>query len=245
MAKAAKKAGRIAAEGIVKAKTSNGRTVIFELNSETDYVSSNADFLAASEKIADVALASNATTLEEVLELDIDGETVENFQLSLTSKIGEKISIRRLMVVEGNASFYEHTNKRIATVIAADDVELDVLKDIAMHAAAMSPRFGTRAQISDEFIKNETSLLTEQYKERMPDKTEEMLSNIVKGALNKQLSELVLVDQAFVKDPSKKISDLLGGKELKTYIRFETGEGIDKKQNDFAAEVAAQIKDSE
>lgn len=243
IAKAAKKAGRVAAEGLCNVVVENNTAIIFELNSETDFVAKNERFLALLDTLAQGLLASSATNTEEALALDINGKTVETLLADATATIGEKISLRRVsrVVKEANQGFgaYKHMGGRIAVlaILAADDAEVG--KDIAMHIAAQKPLYLDRTQVNQEVLEHEKHVLTQQA--LAEGKPANIVEKMVIGRLNKYLQDICLVDQGFVKDPDIKVSEFLkqNKNQVLSFIRLEVGEGIEKKEEDFAAEVAA------
>lgn len=242
IAKAAKKSDRIAAEGSVFVSSNDNKAVLVEINSETDFVSKNEMFVSGSQKIADALLSSSATTNEEALVLEVEGETITSLLTNMTATIGEKISFRRFTIVEGTNGAYKHSNGRIGVIVSGNDIESETLRDVAMHVAAMNPEFLSVDEISEEIIAKETEIAKEQLSEAVAGKPEQVAENMIKGKVNKTLNEGVLLEQAFVKDPSKKVKDLAGNGSFVSFIRYEVGEGIEKIENNFAEEVAAQIR---
>ncbi len=245
IAKASKKAGRVAAEGIVAIFNDDKKIGIIEVNSETDFVASNDKFIEAVNKVLKASVEADIKTQEELLNLEVEGVKVSDLITDLIATIGEKISIRRFLsfdLANVSAGSYTHSNKRIGTIVISNNKNEDpeVLRDVAMHIAAMNPKFASQEEISEDYIENERTILTEQYKEQFADKPANILNNIVEGALKKQLAETVLLEQNFVKDPSKKIKDLFKGSQVR-FIRYEVGEGIEKQEVDFAKEVMAQV----
>jgi elongation factor Ts len=243
IAKAAKKAGRVAAEGLCNVVVDGNTAVIFELNSETDFVAKNDRFLALLDTLADGLLKSSVTHTEEALALVINGKTVETLLADATATIGEKISLRRVSRVtkEANQGFgaYKHMGGRIAVlaVLATEDAEVG--KDIAMHVAAQKPLYLDRSQVNQETLEHEKHVLTQQA--LAEGKPANIVEKMVIGRLNKYLQDICLVDQGFVKDPDIKVSEFLkqNKNQVLSFIRLEVGEGIEKKEEDFAAEVAA------
>ena len=248
IAKAAKKAGRIAAEGLCSVVTKGNQAVIFELNSETDFVSKNAQFLDLLEKVGNTILDSKVTNAEEALLLTVDGKTVEYLLADATAKIGEKISLRRVSrVIKTDAqSFgsYKHMGGRIAVLAVLSTNNAEVAKDIAMHVAAQNPRYLDRSQVDQATLDHEKKVLTQQALEE--GKAANIVDKMVIGRLNKYLQDICLVDQGFVKDPDQKVSEFLKSNRttVLSFIRLAVGEGIEKKEEDFAAEVAAVTKAS-
>ncbi len=244
IAKAAKKADRIAAEGSVFLVKNESKAVLVEINSETDFVASNEMFIKASENIANAILNSDIKTdeLEAALALTVDGETIESTLTNLTATIGEKITLRRFAVTEGPSGIYKHSNGRIGVIVAGNGIEEEVFRDVAMHVAAMNPEYLSKDDISAETVEKETALAKELLADAIAGKPENIQENMIKGKVDKTLAESVLMEQTFVKDPSKKVKDLQGSGSFTTFIRYEVGEGIEKKVENFAEEVAKQMQ---
>jgi len=246
IAKAAKKQSRIAAEGVCSVLTDGNQALVFELNCETDFVAKNDNFQALVDAIGATLLNSTAANLEEALELDHDGKKLEDVLVEATAKIGEKISLRRVQrfTKTDSASFgaYNHMGGKIVSLTIVDNVDEDVAKDVSMHVAALNPRYLHQDDISDDVIAHEKQILkAEALNEGKP---EHIVEKMVIGRLNKYLKEICLVNQPFVKDPDVTVEQFVknnGGKIL-SFVRLEVGEGIEKKQEDFAAEVASQLK---
>ncbi|WP_434342879.1 translation elongation factor Ts [Mycoplasma capricolum] len=251
LAKAAKKTDRVAAEGIVLAKENDQKIVILEVNSETDFVAKNEKFLSLVDEIANALLSSNASSLEEGLQVKTDsGLTIEQSLISATATIGEKIALRRFELVNktsGSSVIYNHANKRVSTLLVFDN-KLDSTDayNVAMHVAAMAPKYINMDQIPDDFKNAEMHIIKEQAKDdaKLQAKPANVLENILKGKLSKRLAEVSLLDQLFVIDESFKVGDFLKSKHvsLVKMIRYEVGEGIEKVVTNFADEVAAQLK---
>lgn len=241
IAKAAKKSDRIAAEGSVFVSNNESKAVLIEINTETDFVASNEMFVTTGQKISDSILNSSVSSNEEALALEIDGETVESVLTNLTATIGEKISFRRFATVEGSTGIYKHSNSRIGVIISGEGVDSEVLRDVSMHIAALAPEFLSADEISDEIVAKETELAKEELADTLAGKPENIQENMIKGKVNKTLNEGVLLEQAFVKDPSKKVKDLQGSGNFTSFVRYEVGEGIEKKEENFAEEVAKQM----
>ena len=248
IAKAAKKADRVAAEGVVIAASNDNRSVVFEVNSETDFVASNERFQEGVKAIETALLNSTdeISSVEEASQLKLeDGRTVEELLTDLTATIGEKITLRRVQArnLDGkNAGAYTHSNKRVAVSIVAEGVDSETLRDIAMHAAAMNPEYVSMDDIDPEAMAKEKEILTEEYSEKMAGKPADILENIINGALNKKFAEVTLLEQQFVKDSSKKVKDLLGGSTISSMDLFNVGEGIEKKIDNLAEEVKKTIE---
>lgn len=198
-------------------------------------------FVKEVEKIEEAFLAStmDLSNTEEVLKMEIEGETVEDIMTRLTATIGEKIAFRRALSLEGAAGAYTHSNNKVAVLIQGN-ADAEALRGISMHVAAMQPKFMSLETIDEEYRAEVEKELTEEYREKMADKPEHILENIVKGAIAKKLAEDTLSEQDFVVDPSKKVKDVAGGR-LDNMIVFNLGEGIEKVESDFAAEVAAAV----
>ena len=258
-AKAVKKAGRIAAEGLVMAEVKDDKTAaIVEVNSETDFVAKNAEFQAFVKAVTNQAMATEAKDMDTFMAEAWNEDSSKTVQDALTEKIsviGEKLSIRRFekIVSNGCVVSYIHGGGRIGVLVEAEtDVVNDeirkCLKNVAMQVAAMSPKYVSRDEVSQEFMDHEKEILLAQAKTENPDKPDNIIEKMIIGRLNKEMKEICLLDQVYVQD-----SDLTVGKyvekvakennaevTVKKFVRFETGEGIEKKVDDFAAEVAAQ-----
>ncbi|MDB6161453.1 MAG: Elongation factor Ts [Gammaproteobacteria bacterium] len=246
LAKADRKAARVAAEGvIVIQKSADGRTAAMaEINCETDFVAREQDFRGFAQAVAGKALAAGPGPLEAVLAAKLDsGETVEERRRALVAKIGENISVRRSVVLssEGNLGAYVH-GTRIGALVAVKGADAALAHDIAMHVAASNPKYRTMADVPAEVIAKEREILTEQAQGE--GKPPEIVTKMVEGRLRKSLGEITLLGQPFVKDPDVTIEKLLKGAkaEVTAFERFEVGAGIEKKQDDFVAEVMAQVK---
>ena len=245
ISKAAKKSTRIAAEGLAETKTDNNKAVIVEINSETDFVAKNEEFKKLVETVTDTILKSNATTLEEAFKLTVDGKDLEQLIAEKSGTIGEKITLRRFEIVEKNDDqvfgTYSHQGGRIVTLTVLDGNDLELAKDIAMQAAAMRPLYLTRDEVPKEKIEKEKAILMEQAENEGLDSNK--IPMIVNGRLNKYFEEVCLVDQGFIKENKMKVSKYVESKKSKIikFIRYEVGEGIEKKNENFADEVMKQI----
>ncbi|HHX76584.1 MAG TPA: elongation factor Ts [Acholeplasmataceae bacterium] len=251
MAKAVKKADRIAAEGLTSVAIKDNEAVLFEVNSETDFVAKNAQFIDLVENLGQIFINSDVDSAEAALQLkDESGKTVEDIILSATATIGEKISLRRVVRIkkEDGQGFgtYKHMGGRISVVTVLEKPDEELGKDIAMHVTVFNPQFLSKNDVDQKTVDTETHLIQEQIAndESLKDKPEKILSGIVQGRLNKTLSEIVLLDQGFVKDPSISVAKHLkqANNNILNYVRLEVGEGIEKRVDDFAAEVMAQVK---
>ena len=246
LAKADKKASRIAAEGvIVVEKSLDGLTAaMVEINCETDFVAREQDFRAFAQSVAAHTLASKAASVETVLAVKLDsGETIEERRRTLVAKIGENISVRRLVVLAspGNLGAYVH-GTRIGALVAIKGGDGSLAHDLAMHVAASNPKYLSQAQVPADVVAKEREILTEQAQGE--GKPPEIVAKMVEGRLRKSLGEITLTGQPFVKDPDVTIEKLLKNAkaEVVAFERFEVGAGIEKKQDDFVAEVMAQVK---
>ena len=245
LAKADKKASRVAAEGVVVVeKSSDARTAaLVEINCETDFVAREQDFRSFSQAVASVALAAKPASLEALLATALpSGESVDERRRALIAKIGENISVRRFTVLtsEGHLGAYVH-GTRIGALVAVKGGDAALAHDIAMHVAASNPKYLSQAQIPADVVAKERAILTEQAQGE--GKPADIVAKMVEGRLRKSLGEITLAGQAFVKDPDVTIEKLLKNAkaEVTAYERFEVGAGIEKKQEDFVAEVMAQV----
>lgn len=258
-AKAEKKAGRIAAEGIVRTVVKDDKVAaIVEVNSETDFVAKNADFQAFVEAVAAQAAETDATDIDAFLAeawKEDGSKTVKEALVEKIAVIGENLNIRRFEKVQtdGCVVSYIHGGGRIGVLVMADtDVVNDeirtCLKNVAMQVAAMYPKYVSRAEVSQEYMDHEKEILLAQAKKENPEKPENIIEKMIIGRLNKELKEICLLDQVYVQDSDLTVAKYVDkvAKEnnanvtVTKFIRFETGEGLEKKVDDFAAEVAAQ-----
>ena len=245
ISKAAKKSSRIAAEGLAFAKVNGNKAVIVEVNSETDFVAKNEEFKGLVETIADAILSSEAKTNEEVLELVVNGQSINELIVEKIAKIGEKLSFRRFSVVEKSDEevfgTYSHMGGKIVTVTLLTGSDVELAKDIAMQTAAMRPTYLNRDEIPTEVVEKERTILSEQAENEGLDSNK--IPMIVNGRLNKFYEEVCLVDQNFVKENKMKVSKYVESKnsEIKCFVRYEVGEGMEKKEENFAEEVAKQM----
>jgi len=245
-AQAAKKSGRVAAEGLANVLIDGNEAVVFELNAETDFVAKNKEFLALLDKVGNVILKSDVTNTEDALQISVDGNTLEQLLIESTAKIGEKITLRRVTRVtkEDNQGFgsYVHMGGRIVALAVLEEDSEEVGKDIAMHIAASNPKFLNRDAVDQDTLEHEKEVLTNQALQE--GKPANIVEKMVVGRLNKFLEEICLVDQPFVKDSDIKVKQFLkdNNNNVLTFVRLEVGEGIEKKEEDFAAEVAAVTK---
>ncbi len=248
LAKADKKASRVAAEGVVVVeKSADGRAAaMVEINCETDFVAREQDFRGFAQSVAKRTLGSRPASLEALLALELEsGESVEERRRALVAKIGENISVRRFIVVAspGNLGAYVH-GTRIGALVAVKGGDAALAHDLAMHVAASKPKYLSQAQVPGEVVAKEREILTEQAQSE--GKPPEIVAKMVEGRLRKSLGEITLLGQPFVKDPDVTIEKLLKGAkaEVVAFERYEVGAGIDKPPGDFVAEVMAQVKGS-
>ncbi len=251
IAKAAKKADRIAAEGLTTIAVDGNYALICEINSETDFVAKNEKFINFVNDVAAAALKARATTLEEALNAPLNGATVNDAIVSNTATIGEKLSLRRVDLVKktDNDVFgsYLHMGGKIgALCVLANTDKADVAKDVAMHIAASSPLYTNTTDIPASEVEKELHIQTEAAKndEKLKGKPEAALTKILEGKINKWKAEISLVEQPFVKDPSMSVGKYVGqyGATVKTFVRYAVGEGLQKREDNFAEEVMNQVK---
>lgn len=239
-AKAAKKAGNIAADGAIVIAQEGNKAILVEVNCQTDFVAKDDNFTEFANKVAELALANNTTDVATISELDYgNGQTVEEARVSLVQKIGENIQVRRAQIVEGdNLASYRH-GLRIGVVVSTEGGSEETGKSLAMHIAAFNPVAANDTDVPAEVLAREKDIA--EAKARESGKPDNIVEKMIEGSLRKYLDEVVLVRQAYVMDNDKKVGDVLKseGVMVKNFVRFEVGEGIEKKQEDFAAEVAA------
>ncbi|WP_323844819.1 translation elongation factor Ts [Microbulbifer magnicolonia] len=240
--KAAKKAGRTAADGIVAAKVAEDGSygVLVEVNSETDFVARDDNFQAFVAKVVDKAFTDRQQDVAALME----GE-LESAREALVQKIGENIGVRRVQLVEAPVvGAYVHSNSRIAVLVALSGGEMELAKDVAMHVAAVNPQVNKPEDMSAEVLEKEKEIIKAQ--PDMEGKPAEIVEKMMGGRINKFLKENSLVEQPFVKNPDVTVGKLVkdNGADVVSFVRFEVGEGIEKEEVDFAAEVAAQVKSS-
>ena len=243
IAKAAKKAGRIASEGVVAAASDGKTACIVEINSETDFVAKNENFLALVKKIAEHIVACKPADMDALNASQMDGKTVADVMTEAVASIGEKLSLRRFEVYtteDGQLATYIHMGGKIGVIVELSGGDETLGKDVAMQIAAAKPQCIGRADVDQEALAHEREVLRKQALEE--GKPEKIVEKMVDGRINKYYKEVCLVEQEFVKDSDKTIKDILAGVEVRRFARFEMGEGLEKKNEDFAAEVAAQIK---
>lgn len=245
ISKAAKKQTRIAAEGLATVKVEGNTAVIVEVNSETDFVAKNPEFTGLVDTIASAILENKVTTMEDAMALKAGENTIEELIVDKTATIGEKLSFRRFELVEkqDNQVFgtYSHMGGKIVTLTVLEGEDAEVAKDIAMQAAAMRPLYLDRESVPEERVEKERTILTEQAENEGLDANK--LPMIVNGRLGKFFEEVCLVDQGFIKENKMKVSKYVESKNMKilSFVRYEVGEGMEKREENFADEVAKQI----
>ena len=242
--KAAKKASRVAAEGVVMVKISGdgNRGVIVEVNSETDFVARDENFLRFAGEALEAAYNENETSVEELL-----SKGLEESRQALVQKIGENISVRRIERLsfenanQGIVESYVHNNAKIGVLISLKGGDEALARDIAMHVAAVNPLVVRPEDVPEDVLAKESEIYAAQARES--GKPDEIVEKMISGRLRKFVSEVSLLEQQFVKDPESTIRDLLAevGADIVQFVRYEVGEGIEKEEEDFAAEVAAQL----
>lgn len=247
IAKAAKKADRIAAEGTVYVASKGNLATIVEINSETDFVARNEGFQELVKSIANHILDTKPADLEALNASELDGKKVEDVMTEAVSRIGEKLTLRRFELQEKTDadSFgeYLHMGGRIGVLTVVEGLtDADIAKDVAMHAAALNPKFVSKDEVSEEELNHEREILKQQALNE--GKPENIVDKMVEGRMRKYLEEICMVDQPFVKDSDQTVGQFLKSKggSLKNFIRYEVGEGIEKREDNFADEVLGQVK---
>ncbi|BDD94473.1 translation elongation factor Ts [Pandoraea sp. XJJ-1] len=240
--KASKAASRITAEGVIAAYIDGGKGAVVEINCETDFVSKNDDFLKFANDVAKLVAEHNPADVAALSALPLDGKTVEQVRADLIGKIGENMTIRRFQRYDtaGKLAAYLH-GTRIGVVVEYDGADAEVGKNVAMHIAAMKPVAVSGDQVSPELIEKERKVAAEKAAES--GKPAEIVAKMVEGSVQKFLKEVSLFNQAYVKDDKSSVEQMLKANNttVKAFTMFVVGEGIEKKQDDFAAEVAAQV----
>ena len=246
ISKAAKKAERIAAEGLAAIYTEGNVAAIVEVNSETDFVAKNSEFVSMVDAILKAIVKNDPKTNEDVLALNVDGMTINDLIVEKTAKIGEKLSFRRFTRIEKKDSevfgTYSHMGGRIATLVVLEGANEEVAKDVAMHAAAMNPAYLNASEVPAEVLDREKEIMKEQLINE--GKPADRLEGILVGKVNKYYSEVCLENQIFVKAQNKEtVAEYVAnnGGTITTMIRYEVGEGMEKREENFAEEVAKQM----
>lgn len=246
ISKAAKKESRIAAEGLSEILVDGNKAVILEINSETDFVAKNAEFTNFVSLLAKVVLENCPKTMEEAMELPMGDGTVNSSLINLIAKIGEKISFRRFEIVEKNDNqvfgVYNHQNLgKINVITVLDGDNSEIARDVAMHVAAMNPGYLSRSDVPEDVINHEKDVIKRQAIEE--GKPAEIAEKMVNGRINKFYKEVCLLEQPFIKDPDLDVAGYAKANNMAVvkFVRFEVGEGMEKRNDDFASEVMSQI----
>ncbi len=245
-AKADKKAGRVAAEGLVLVASDQSTAALVEVNSETDFVAKDENFVQFANSITTIVLNHKPADLDALMGLSYgDGMTVAEARTALVAKVGENVNVRRFTIIEssGSVASYVHGG-RIAAVVGYTGGSDDLGRDVAMHVSATNPMCISEKDVPKDALETERRILTEQAQDS--GKPADIIERMVEGRVKKYLSEITLLGQAFVKDPDQTVATLLksGGAEVTAIARYEVGEGIEKKEDNFAEEVMQQIKDA-
>ena len=246
IAKAAKKADRIAAEGLSYIEVKGNKAVILEINSETDFVAKNEKFVALVKNVAEAILAAEPATLEEALQVEAQGGTVEAVINEGIATIGEKLSLRRFEVVTKSDAdafgAYSHMGGRIGVLTLVEgSTDEEAAKDVAMHIAALAPKYLDESEVPADVLEHEKKVLTEQALNE--GKPANIVEKMIVGRINKFLEEITVVKQKFVKDDSLTVEKFVASKggKLAKFVRYEVGEGIEKREDNFAEEVMSQV----
>ena len=249
IAKAAKKADRIAAEGLSYIEVKGNKAVILEINSETDFVAKNEKFVALVKNVAEAILAAEPATLEEALQVEAQGGTVEAVINEGIATIGEKLSLRRFEVLTktdaDSFGAYSHMGGRIGVLTLVEgSTDEQAAKDVAMHIAALAPRYLDESEVPADVLEHEKKVLTEQALNE--GKPANIVEKMIVGRINKFLEEITVVKQKFVKDDSLTVEKFVASKggKLAKFVRYEVGEGIEKREDNFAEEVMSQVNAS-
>ena len=249
IAKAAKKADRIAAEGLSHIEVKGNKAVILEINSETDFVAKNEKFVALVKNVAEAILAAEPKTLEEALQVEAQGGTVEAVINEGIATIGEKLSLRRFEVLSKTDAdafgAYSHMGGRIGVLTLVEgSTDEEAAKDVAMHIAALAPRYLDESEVPADVLEHEKKVLTEQALNE--GKPANIVEKMIVGRINKFLEEITVVKQKFVKDDSFTVEKFVASKggKLAKFVRYEVGEGIEKREDNFAEEVMSQVNAS-
>lgn len=249
IAKSVKKANRIAAEGLSKVVIDGNKAIIVEVNSETDFVAKNEQFLTLLDTVAKTILASNASTNEEALALVVDGKTLNDLFVEATATIGEKIVLRRFVTVSKNDDEifgdYMHNGGAKSTIVVLKGSNAELAHYIAMQIASMAPQYVSSADLPTEVVEHERAIQTEIVKNdpKNASKPAQIVEKMVEGKVSKALKDMCLVDQEYFLDTNKKVSQVLkeANTSVVTFVRYEVGEGMEKRQENFAEEVAKQM----
>ena len=245
IAKASKKESRIAADGLSSILVDGNKAVIIEVNSETDFVAKNEEFKGFIDMVSKAILDSGVSTMEDALNLTVDNETISEKLVNLVAKIGEKLSFRRFELVTKNDNevfgAYSHMGGRISSLTVLEGANEEVAKDVSMHVAAMRPLYLNRDEVPTDVLNHEKEVIKEQAMNE--GKPADIAEKMVNGRINKYYKEVCLLEQEFIKDPDLTVEKYVSnnGGVIKKMVRYEVGEGIEKKNEDFASEVMSQI----
>ena len=242
-AKADKKASRVTADGAVMVSVEGNTAVILEINSETDFVAKDSNFQTFADGVVKAILSNKPASVDAIGALPIsDSKTVEEARQALISKVGENIQIRRFEIIESEQGVASYSHGSRIGVLVESDADASMARDIAMHVAAVNPQYVDESNVPSEFVEKEKGILIAQAQDS--GKPAEIIEKMIQGRLNKFLAEVTLLGQPFVKDQDQTVGKLLSnaGSSITRFIRYEVGEGIEKKVEDFAAEVASQLK---
>ncbi|HEY4772676.1 MAG TPA: translation elongation factor Ts [Steroidobacteraceae bacterium] len=246
LAKADKKAARVAAEGTIAVHRSGASAAMIEVNCETDFVARSEEFQGFARDVAQAALEHPAPSVDALVQLDLSGATLEERRRALIAKIGENIAVRRFVRVSAPGALGDYLHgTRIGSLVALEGGNEALARDLAMHVAAINPAYVDASAVPADVLDKEREILTEQTKgEKKPP---EIIAKMVEGRLRKYLAEITLLGQPFVKDPDITVEKLLkkSGARVVEFVRYEVGAGIDRKQDDFVGEVMAQVKSRE
>jgi elongation factor Ts len=246
LAKADKKAARVAAEGTIAVHRSGASAAMIEVNCETDFVARSDEFQGFARDVAQAALEHPAPSVDALVQLNVSGATLEERRRALIAKIGENIAVRRFVRVSGPGALGDYLHgTRIGSLVALEGGNEALARDLAMHVAAINPAYVDASAVPADVLDKEREILTEQTKgEKKPP---EIIAKMVEGRLRKYLAEITLLGQPFVKDPEITVEKLLkkSGARVVEFVRYEVGAGIEKKQDDFVGEVMAQVKSRE
>ena len=249
IAKSLKKASRIAAEGLSKVLVDGNKAIIVEVNSETDFVAKNEQFLALMDTVAKTILAAGSKTNEEALALEVNGKTLNDEFVNATATIGEKIVLRRFEIVEKSDDQifgdYTHMGGSKTSIVVMNGGNAELAHFMAMQVASMSPSYVSAADMPADIVERERKVQTEIVKndEKFAGKPEQVINGAIEGKVSKALKEMCLVDQEYFMDTAKKVSAVLkeNNAEVKSFVRFAVGEGLEKREENFAEEVAKQM----
>ena len=246
LAKADKKAARVAAEGTIAVHRSGASAAMVEVNCETDFVARSEEFQGFARDVAQAALEHPAPSVDALVQLDLSGATLEERRRALIAKIGENIAVRRFVRVSAPGALGDYLHgTRIGSLVALEGGNEALARDLAMHVAAINPAYVDASAVPADVLDKEREILTEQTKgEKKPP---EIIAKMVEGRLRKYLAEITLLGQPFVKDPDITVEKLLkkSGARVVEFVRYEVGAGIERKQDDFVGEVMAQVKSRE